>query len=228
MDNWITLIRQKTAKCSNTKWCKNPSGYTGYHNWRFGELNNLLSVLELIMLWLLKVLFLCQYSHNFSVWAATPHICEPVDKIYTYKLCAAVWFLVITATNHNGQNRNGHKLKQPHTETATDRNGHKPERPQTEMATNRKATDRNGHKPKWLKTEWTEIIKYTLYRNLKSDCFFGQFCIHFCQLHSCLVVYMYAIMEHCLLFPDRDCWSFDVTFIQLNRLIHHSQKGCFY
>ena len=51
--------------------------------------------------------------------------------------------LVITATNRNGQNLNGHKPKRPQTETATDRNGHKPKRPQTETA-----TDRNGHKPK--------------------------------------------------------------------------------
>ena len=53
------------------------------------------------------------------------------------------WILVITATNRNGQNLNGHKPKRPQTETATDRNGHRPERPQTGTATNR-----NGHKPK--------------------------------------------------------------------------------
>ena len=54
-----------------------------------------------------------------------------------------IWILVITATNLNGQNLNGHKPKRPQTGTATDRNGHKPKRPQTETA-----TDRNGHKPK--------------------------------------------------------------------------------
>ena len=56
--------------------------------------------------------------------------------------------LVITATNRNGQNRNGHKPKWPQTETATDRNGHRPERPQTETATNR-----NGHRPERPQTE---------------------------------------------------------------------------
>ena len=50
-------------------------------------------------------------------------------------------------------NLNGHRLKQPQTETditemATDLNGHKPEQPQTEMA-----TDRKGHKPKRPQTE---------------------------------------------------------------------------
>ena len=51
-----------------------------------------------------------------------------------------VGILVITATNRNGQNLNGHKPKRPQTGTATDRNGHKPKRPETETA-----TDRNGH-----------------------------------------------------------------------------------
>ena len=59
-----------------------------------------------------------------------------------------LWILVITATNRNGQNRNGHKPKQPQTETATNRDGHRPERPQTETA-----TDRNGHKPERSQTE---------------------------------------------------------------------------
>ena len=69
------------------------------------------------------------------------------------------WILVITATNRNGQNLNGHKPKRPQTGMATNRNSHKPEWPQTETATNRNghkpkrpqtemATDRNGHKPK--------------------------------------------------------------------------------
>ena len=56
--------------------------------------------------------------------------------------------LVITATDRNGQNLNGHKPKRPQTETATNRNGHRPERPQTETATNR-----NGHRPEWPQTE---------------------------------------------------------------------------
>ena len=61
--------------------------------------------------------------------------------------CFLVWlgtrFLVIMATNRNGQNLSGHKPKRPQTETATNWNSHKQERPQTETATNR-----NGHKPK--------------------------------------------------------------------------------
>ena len=68
--------------------------------------------------------------------------------------------LVITATNRNGQNLNGHKPKRPQIGTATDRNSHKAERPQTGTATNRNghkperprpqtgtATNRNGHRP---------------------------------------------------------------------------------
>ena len=31
---------------------------------------------------------------------------------------------------------------------------------------------------------------------------------------------------HCLLFPDWIYWSFDVTYILLNRLIDHAQEGC--
>ena len=42
-----------------------------------------------------------------------------------------VWFLVITATNRNGQNINGHKPQRPQTETATKGNDHKPKWPQT-------------------------------------------------------------------------------------------------
>ena len=60
----------------------------------------------------------------------------------------AARILVITATNRNGQNLNGHKPKRPQTGTATDRNGHKPKWPQTGTATNR-----NGHKPKRPQTE---------------------------------------------------------------------------
>ena len=81
----------------------------------------------------------------------------------SYVACL-LWFhnliyriLIITATNRNGQNLNGHKPKRPQTETATNRNGHRPEWPQTETATNRNghsaeqpqtetATNRNGHK----------------------------------------------------------------------------------
>ena len=59
-----------------------------------------------------------------------------------------VRILVITATNRNGQNRNGHKPKRPQTKTATNRNGHRPKRPQTETATNR-----NGHRPERPQTE---------------------------------------------------------------------------
>ena len=77
--------------------------------------------------------------------------------------------LVITATNQNGQNRNGHKPKRPQTEMATNWNGHKPERPQTETATNRNglkpkrpqtetATDPNGLKPKRPQTEWANHL----------------------------------------------------------------------
>ena len=80
------------------------------------------------------------------------------------KHAAICRILVITATNRNGQKRNGHKPKRPQTGKATNRNGHKPERPQTETATARnghkpkrpqteKATDRNDHKPKRPKIE---------------------------------------------------------------------------
>ena len=79
---------------------------------------------------------------------------EPVSK--ASRACDTVvgshmwprWILVITATNRNGQNLNGHKPKRPQTGTATNRNGHKPKRPQTGTATNR-----NGHKPKRPQTE---------------------------------------------------------------------------
>ena len=117
-------------------------------------------------------------------------------------------FLVITATSRNGQNRNGHKPKRPHTGAATNWNGHKPKRPQTKTATNR-----NDHKPKRPQTEWTQIISYKLYRSLKSCWFLGQFFIRFFQMHSCFVVYMHVIMEHCRLFPDWVCWSFYKTLI---------------
>ena len=77
--------------------------------------------------------------------------------------------LVITATNRNGQNLNGHKPERPQTGTATNRNGHKPERPQTRTATNRNgrkpkrpqtrtATNRNSHKPERPQTR-TAIIR---------------------------------------------------------------------
>ena len=67
-------------------------------------------------------------------------------------------FLVIMATNRNGQNLNRHKPKRPQTGLATNWNGHKLEWPQTETVTNRNgdkpkrpqtrtATNRNGHKP---------------------------------------------------------------------------------
>ena len=51
-------------------------------------------------------------------------------------------FLVITATNWNGQNQNGHRTKRTQTRKATDRNYHRPKLPQTETI-----TDWNGHKP---------------------------------------------------------------------------------
>ena len=110
-------------------------------------------------------------------------------------------------------NRNGLKPRRPQTETTTIRNarnrkGHKPKRSQTENA-----TDRNGHKPKRPQIEWTQIIWHKFCRNLKSCWLFGQFCIRFCQLYSYFLVYMYGIMEHCLLFPNWVSWSFDVTFI---------------
>ena len=108
--------------------------------------------------------------HNFmvkkwSVWCSIPHGIDCVWLIEFLTLQISnlfIWYyhriLVITATNRNGQNLNGHKPKRPQTGTATDRNGHKPKRPQTGTATNRNghkpkrpqtgaATNRNGHKP---------------------------------------------------------------------------------
>ena len=97
--------------------------------------------------------------------------------------------LVIMATNRNGQNRNGHKPKghrpkRSQTEMATDQNDHKAEWPQTKTATNwnghkpkrpqiKMATDRNSRKLNRPQTEWTQIISYKLYGNLKSCWFFG-------------------------------------------------------
>ena len=52
--------------------------------------------------------------------------------------------LVMTATNRNGQNRNGHKPKRPLTGTATNRNAHKPKRPQIEIDTT--ISDSAGYK----------------------------------------------------------------------------------
>ena len=61
--------------------------------------------------------------------------------------------LVITATNQNGQNRNGHKPKRPQTGTATNRSGHKPKRPPTKTVINR-----NGHKPERPQIEIDKTI----------------------------------------------------------------------
>ena len=69
-----------------------------------------------------------------------------VETYLSYHMSPRI--LVITATNRNGQNLNGHKPKRRQTRTATDRNGHKPERPQTGTATHR-----NGHKHERPQTE---------------------------------------------------------------------------
>ena len=94
----------------------------------------------------------------------SPHKGPVTRKMFPFNdvimLCIGLyWILVITATNRNGQNLNGHKPKRPQTGTATDRNGHKPKRPQ-----NKKATDRNGHKLKRPQTERPQTGTAT-YRN---------------------------------------------------------------
>ena len=83
---------------------------------------------------------LCVFFVSFSVVSSN-------DRCYIF-MWPSWGILVITATNRNGQNLNGHKPERPQTVTATNRNGHKPKRPQTGMATNR-----NGHKPERPQTE---------------------------------------------------------------------------
>ena len=95
-----------------------------------------------------EMLTVCGQHHSFRLTIECS--CEGVEELETENVKTwggyIIWYtriLVITATNRNGQNLNGHKSKQPQTGTATNRNGHKPKRPQT-----RTATDRNVHKPK--------------------------------------------------------------------------------
>ena len=94
-------------------------------------------------------------------------------------------------SGHNGHKPKGQKPKRPQTEKATDRSGHKPERPQTGTASNRndhkperpqteKATNWNGHKLNGHKSSNINCIETWSHVD-----FFGQFYIHFCQLHSC-------------------------------------------
>ena len=143
------------------------------------------------------------------------HYCNP----FCYPKHMLHWVSGHNGHKPKGQNRNGHKPKRPQTETATDRNGHKPEWPQTGTATNRnghrpkrpqteKATNQNGHKLNGHKSFPINCLE-----NLSRVDFLSQFYIRFCQMHSCFLVYMNVIIEHCRLFPDWVCWPFDITLI---------------
>ena len=147
-----------------------------------------------IVLARVKLIFTCEYRHpatHYSpccVYEANWINCEFIDLYLKYnffkikigdesmmsRIVVEVTntmprILVITATNRNGQNLNGHKPKRPQTGTATDRNGYKPKRPQTGTATNRNghkqerpqtetATNRKGHKPERPQIKIDKII----------------------------------------------------------------------
>ena len=99
-----------------------------------------------VFLWRLTHIYKCMTLWLRNTMGSLVFIARWQESVVSDLSYGKGWWqriLVITATNRNGQNRNGHKPKRPQTGTATYWNGHRPERPQTGTATNR-----NGRKPK--------------------------------------------------------------------------------
>ena len=133
--------------------------------------------------------------------------------------------------------QNGHKPKGSNL-NATNRKGHKPERPQTRIAKKKK---KKKHNPKWLQTEIVTDVNlpqterpykgmgpnflnahyvYTLKSKGKPN--------HFDMFIFIFETSWYVTYYGPLLFVsflDQLSWSFNVTLILLNHLIHNARKG---